>query len=137
MGVILQAVYKQPNGHSVPSPFDGNRRTPFWWDRLAAQANSFRQAGFTAIWLPPVTKTNAGAFPGARSCDRARVTHLIARVATFPHRIQDSREVVGLRSLQRRELLVRIEFLLPEQLTDREHVPVIKKGGEWAAECAP
>jgi len=65
MGVILQAVYKFPNGHTVPSPYDGNRRIPWWWDRLAAQANSFRQAGFTAVLLPPVTKTNAGAFPGA------------------------------------------------------------------------
>lgn len=65
MGVILQAVFKFPNGNTVPSPFDGNRRTPWWWDRLAAQANSFRKAGFTAILLPPVTKTNAGAFPVA------------------------------------------------------------------------
>lgn len=65
MGVMLQAVYKLPNGHTVPSPYDGNRRVPWWWDRLAAQANSFRQAGFTAILLPPVTKTNAGAFPVA------------------------------------------------------------------------
>ena len=65
MGVILQAVFKLSNGHSVPSPFDGNRRTPWWWDRVASQANSFRQAGFTAVLLPPVTKTNAGAFPGA------------------------------------------------------------------------
>src|SRR5882672_8594405 len=65
MGVMLQAVYKLPNGHTVPSPYDGNRRIPWWWDRLAAQANSFRQAGFTAILLPPVAKTNAGAFPGA------------------------------------------------------------------------
>lgn len=65
MGVILQAVFKFPNGHSVPSPFDGNRRIPWWWDHLASQANAFRSVGFTAILLPPVLKTNAGAFPGA------------------------------------------------------------------------
>jgi alpha-amylase len=65
MGVILQATYKVPGGNTVPSPFDGNRRTPWWWDHLASQANAFRQAGFTAIWLPPALKTNAGAFPGA------------------------------------------------------------------------
>src|SRR5712671_4500347 len=65
MGVILQAIYKVPGGHTVPSPFDGNRRTPWWWDHVASQANAFRQAGFTAIWLPPALKTNAGAFPGA------------------------------------------------------------------------
>ena len=65
MGVILQGFYKVPPGHAVPSPADGNRQTPWWWDRLASQANAFRQAGFTAIWLPPTTKTSAGAFPGA------------------------------------------------------------------------
>jgi len=65
MGVILQAAYKLPNGHSVPSPADGNRRTPWWWDHLASQANALRNAGFTAVWLPPALKTNAGAFPGA------------------------------------------------------------------------
>lgn len=65
MGVMLQATFKFPNGHTVPSPFDGNRRVPWWWDRLAAQANSFRQAGFTAVLLPPAMKTNAGAFPVA------------------------------------------------------------------------
>lgn len=63
--MMLQATYKFSNGHTVPSPHDGNRRTPWWWDRLAAQANSFRQAGFTAILLPPVLKTSAGAFPTA------------------------------------------------------------------------
>ena len=65
MGVILQATCKFPNGHSVPAPVDGNRRIPWWWDHLAAQANAFRQAGFTAILLPPALKTSAGAFPGA------------------------------------------------------------------------
>jgi alpha-amylase len=65
VGVILQAVYKFPNGYTVPSPHDGNRRIPWWWDHLAAQAASLRQAGFTAILLPPALKTNAGAFPSA------------------------------------------------------------------------
>jgi alpha-amylase len=65
MGVILQAAYKFPGGHSVPSPHDGNRRTPWWWDRLASQANAIRQAGFTAVWLPPALKTNAGGSAGA------------------------------------------------------------------------
>jgi len=65
MGVLLQGAFKLANGHSVPSPYDGNRRIPWWWDHLASQANSFRQAGFTAVLLPPVLKTNAGAFPVA------------------------------------------------------------------------
>ena len=65
MGVILQATFKFPNGHTVPSPSDGNRRVPWWWDHLASQANAFRRAGFTAILLPPALKTNGGAFPAA------------------------------------------------------------------------
>src|SRR5215472_3723546 len=65
MGVILQATCKFPGGHSVPAPVAGNRRIPWWWDHLAAQANAFRTAGFTAILLPPALKTSAGAFPGA------------------------------------------------------------------------
>ncbi len=65
MGVILQATYKFPNGHTVPSPADGNRRTPWWWDHIASQAAFFRAAGFTAILLPPALKTSAGASTGA------------------------------------------------------------------------
>ena len=65
MGVILQATFKFPNGHTVPSPHDGDPSVPWWWDHLASQAASFRQAGFTAILLPPALKTNAGAFPGS------------------------------------------------------------------------
>jgi alpha-amylase len=65
MGVILQADYKFPNGHAVPSPFDGNRNVAWWWDRIASQASAFRNAGFTAILLPPALKTNGGAFPVA------------------------------------------------------------------------
>jgi alpha-amylase len=65
MGVILQATCKFSSGHSVAAPVDGNRRVPWWRDHLAAQANSFRQVGFTAVWLPPALKTSAGAFPGA------------------------------------------------------------------------
>jgi hypothetical protein len=34
--------------------------THSWWDHLAAQAAGFSQAGFTAIWLPPVTKGASG-----------------------------------------------------------------------------
>ena len=65
MGVILQAVYRFPNGNTVPSPADGNRRVPWWWDHLASNAASFRAAGFTAILLPPALKTANGASPSA------------------------------------------------------------------------
>src|SRR5450631_1354698 len=65
MGVLLQAAYRRAPGVSVPSPADGDPSVPWWWDHLAAQANSFRLSGFTAVLLPPVLKTSAGAAPGA------------------------------------------------------------------------
>jgi galactose oxidase len=65
MGVLLQGFYKKQPGVAVPSPADGDAAVPFWWDRLASQANEFRKAGFTAIWLPPVLKTASGAGPNA------------------------------------------------------------------------
>jgi alpha-amylase len=40
-------------------------QAPWWYDHVASQARAFRLAGFTAVLLPPVLKTNAGAFPGA------------------------------------------------------------------------
>src|SRR5271157_690758 len=43
----------------------------------------------------------------------------------FLHLLQDAIQVVGFRRLQRRELLEGIEFLLPEQLADGQHVPVV------------
>jgi alpha-amylase len=65
MGVLLQANYRRSPGVSVPSPADGDERVPWWWDHLSAQANAFRLAGFSAILLPPVVKTSAGASRGA------------------------------------------------------------------------
>jgi galactose oxidase len=65
MGVLLQGFYKKKPNNAVPSPADGDASTPWWWDHLAAQANEFRQVGFTAVWLPPVLKTASGASPGA------------------------------------------------------------------------
>jgi hypothetical protein len=65
MGVLLQGFYKTRPNAAVPSPADGDVSVPWWWDHLAAQANDFRQAGFTAVWLPPVLKTASGESPGA------------------------------------------------------------------------
>ncbi len=65
MGVLLQGFYKKQPGVAVPSPADGDGSIPFWWDRLANEANDLRKAGFTAIWLPPVMKTASGASPQA------------------------------------------------------------------------
>ena len=53
MGVLLQAFYLRGT-RGVPSPADDDRRLPWWWDHLSAQARELRQVGFTAIWLPPV-----------------------------------------------------------------------------------
>ena len=33
----------------------------FWWDHIAKQAKALREAGFTAVWLPPVWKAAGGA----------------------------------------------------------------------------
>ena len=65
MGVLLQGFYKMRPNLAVPSPADGDQRMPSWWDRLAVQANDFRTAGFSAVWLPPPLKAAAGAQPGA------------------------------------------------------------------------
>ena len=46
-----------PPNEAVPSPADGDS-TIVWWDDLANQADGLRQAGFTAIWLPPALKTS-------------------------------------------------------------------------------
>src|SRR5262249_19029426 len=56
---------KTQGNRAVPSPADGDPSIPWWWDHLASQANALRLAGFTAIWLPPVLKTNLGSKPGA------------------------------------------------------------------------
>ena len=65
-GVLLQGYYQQGNA-GVPSPADGahpggNSPTDFWWDHLAKQAKALREAGFTAVWLPPVWKGASGTF---------------------------------------------------------------------------
>jgi galactose oxidase len=65
MGVLLQGFFKLAPGRAVPSPTDGDAGIPWWWDHLASQASSLRQAGFTAIWLPPVLKTASGGNPAA------------------------------------------------------------------------
>ena len=66
-GVLLQGYYQQRNGAGVPSPADGahpggDSPADFWWDHLALQAKALREAGFTAIWLPPVWKGASGTF---------------------------------------------------------------------------
>jgi len=63
MGVLLQGFYFAPGRVAgVPSPLDGNKLVPFWWDHLASQAEALAKAGFTAIWLPPPLKGASGSF---------------------------------------------------------------------------
>jgi alpha-amylase len=61
LGVLLEGFYFGSGiVPAVPSPLDGDKTIPFWWDRLAAQANMLRRAGFTAVWLPPQLKGASG-----------------------------------------------------------------------------
>ncbi len=59
MGVLLQAFYRQGD-KGVPCPADGDHGAEWWWDHLARQAHALGQAGFTAVWLPPVWKGDSG-----------------------------------------------------------------------------
>jgi alpha-amylase len=59
MGVLLQAFYRQ-GSKGVPCPADGDHGADWWWDHLARQGHALRQAGFTALWLPPVWKGDSG-----------------------------------------------------------------------------
>lgn len=63
MGVLLQSFFFGPGRVAgVPSPLDGDKAIPFWWDHLAAQANAFRRSGFSAIWIPSPLKGASGGF---------------------------------------------------------------------------
>jgi alpha-amylase len=65
MGVLLQGFFKTAPRQAVPSPTDGDATPLWWWDHLATQANALRQAGFSAIWLPPLLKSASGSKPAA------------------------------------------------------------------------
>jgi len=70
VGVLLHAHYRLmgPDGQKtvMPAPVDKSTpHAPWWWDHLASQAADFRRSGFTAVLLPPATKTASGAAPDA------------------------------------------------------------------------
>ena len=65
MGVLLQGFYKRAANIAVPSPADGDPSIDWWWDHLARLAQELGRCGFTAIWLPPVLKTESGSSPAA------------------------------------------------------------------------
>ncbi len=80
----------------------------------------------------------AGSFRAGRSSfqvlSSTTALRSFALMAGLLHFRQDAVEVVGLRRLHRREFLVRQELLFPEQLADRQDVPVVEIGGAWRAE---
>ena len=66
------------------------------------------------------------------------LTQLLTRVfvAHLLDLLQDLNEVVGLRSLQRRELNEGLELLQPQLLPDGQHVPVVDVRGARRGQCA-
>ena len=63
MGVLLQGFFFGPGRvAAVPSPVDGDKTIPPWWDHLAAQANDLGSSGFSAIWIPSPLKGASGGF---------------------------------------------------------------------------
>ena len=69
----------------------------------------------------------------------SRSEHLSAGVAhrlSSLHLVDDSTQIVRLRSLQRWEFYVGFEVFQPQLLTDREHVPVVLKRGHPGGKCA-
>lgn len=46
----------------VPSPAADGGTVPWWWDKMGGQAAMLRDAGFTAVWLPPVHKGAGGGY---------------------------------------------------------------------------
>src|SRR5215471_2451820 len=52
---------------AVPCPTDPHDAPvkEWWWDHLADNASVFAEAGFTSIWLPPVTKAAQGSSAAA------------------------------------------------------------------------
>jgi alpha-amylase len=70
VGVLLHANYRRwgANGQKivVPAPIDKDTpHAPWWWDHLAGQAADFKRCGFSAVLLPPVSKSQSGAAPDA------------------------------------------------------------------------
>lgn len=65
--VLLQGFYKRGMYVAVPCPTDPHdpEGVDWWWDHLAKDATDIAKAGFTAIWLPPVTKAEQGSAAAA------------------------------------------------------------------------
>ncbi len=63
--VMMWANYRRGPSISVPSPYDGDLTIPWWYDKIAMEANNWAENGITDVLFPSPLKTNAGAFPGA------------------------------------------------------------------------
>ena len=97
MGVLLQGFFKLPPNKALPSPTDGIPGVPWWWDHIAAQAQAFSLAGFSAIWLPPVLKTSSGASAGADGYGFLTTTTGSRTKRNNTHTIRIPRSVAALR----------------------------------------
>jgi len=64
MGVILNTNYRVTDGNTnrVGWPRGEDGKTPWAYQRIARDAAAYRQAGFTAVQLPPFTKGGSGAY---------------------------------------------------------------------------
>src|SRR5438477_9506028 len=66
--VLMQAFYKRGKYVAVPCPADRHDADPtadWWWDVLVKNAATWAKAGFTSVWLPPVTKAQQGSSAAA------------------------------------------------------------------------
>src|SRR5271157_2573621 len=96
-----------------------------WVERdLPIRPCAFRNGGLIG---PPVS-------PRHTQLPELVSSELVVALMGF-HFLQNAAQVVGLRRLQRRELFVGCQLLLPELLADRQHVPVVQICGRWGAEC--
>jgi alpha-amylase len=59
-GVLLQAYYQLGDAGVPSSDVPHDPASEVWRSHLARQADRFRSAEFTAVWLPPVNKGASG-----------------------------------------------------------------------------
>jgi alpha-amylase len=62
---MMWSNYRRKTGVSVPSPFDGDKSVPWFYDKIATQAEHWANWAKTDILFPSSHKTNAGPYPGA------------------------------------------------------------------------
>src|SRR5208283_4691170 len=81
-------------------------------------------------------KTHCSCGTNSAPLSATEVNQLVARISVgFLNLLQYPREVIGLRSLQGRELFIREQVPQPQLLTNRQHVPVVDESGARSSEC--